>query len=155
MVGHPPRSDAYLQRLSFRHVSEANKEEPASRLSRRNANASEWNDDAPLLHDIKIPARRKPEIRKLGTLPGAPSLRFVQGRVRCCQIAEVLRPAQAWARGFQEHKNMIPAPSHPPLQTTQGWGTLVFFVVISRKTEMVGHPPIFVFYSPSHVIRAL
>jgi len=64
-VGHPPRSDAYLQRLSFRHVSEANKEEPASRLSRRNANASEWNDDAPLLHDIKIPARRKPEIRKL------------------------------------------------------------------------------------------
>src|SRR5580698_1526130 len=84
-----------------------------------------------------------------------PSLRFVQGRVRCCQIAEILRPAQAWARGFQEHKNMIPAPSHPPLQTTQGWGTLVFFVVISRKTEMVGHPPIFVFYSPSHVIRAL
>ena len=64
---------------------------------------------------------------------GAPSLRSLQGRVRCCRSHEL---CTGQFRSFRLSAGLLPGasfdfdhseltrPWYPPLQRTQGWGTL-------------------------------
>jgi hypothetical protein len=55
-------------------------------------------------------------------------------------IAEVLRPAQAWARGFQEHKNYDSGAIAPTLANNARMGHPRFFRGDIKKNRNGGPP---------------